>query len=154
MLLFEVQLVINKISSNWSMTRDRHAKKEIFSSSVGVSSAAWQVVFTFCAASVHWKWTWNLWLLYETDLRTVIFLHLRPQVLFGAEHADRPLRFLVNSPLKSRLMEFATGTLRLCFGLFAIILLLYLAAKIPSCGGRQVFEGPWGCWLGPLTSCS
>lgn len=62
----------------------------------------------------------------------------------GAEPVDRPLHFLANSLLKSRLMECATGTICLCFGLFALIHSLYLAAEFPSCGGRQVFAGPWG----------
>lgn len=65
----------------------------------------------------------------------------------GAEHIDRPLHFSANSLLKSRLKECATGTICLCFGLFALIHSLYLAAEFPSCGGRQVFAGAWeSCW--------
>lgn len=62
----------------------------------------------------------------------------------GAERADRPLQFSANSLLKSRLMENAFGTISLCFGLFALICLVYLAAEFPCCGRRQVFAGPWG----------
>lgn len=43
-----------------------------------------------------------------------------------------------------------------CFGLFALIPWLYLAAEFPSCGGRQVFVGPpepsQGLWHHVLNS--